>query len=336
MVTIKDVAREAGVSFTTVSHVLNGTRVVAPDTCARVRAAIQGLGYVPNAGARSLRKGITRTIGVVGPTNSDYFFGSVVAGISEACYERGFDVFLCYTEITEERELEYIDSLVQRNVQGIVLNPVSRDESLKSAVANAARPFIFFQRAIEGLAVDAYVSDDYQGARQAMEHLIGLGHRRIALLRGYSYASHEVRRREQAYRDILAERGITVREDLIQDGDYSMHTSYQVVRSLLSRPQPPSAVLCYSDTMALAAMLAARDLGLALPRDFSVVGYDDIELSSFSNPRLSTVRQSTFECGKAMGARIIQRGMDPHMTPEIFRLPVSLVVRESSGPAPQS
>jgi LacI family transcriptional regulator len=349
MATLKDVAREAGVSFTTVSHVVNNTRVVAPETKERVAKAIRDLGYAPNVAARCLRMGESKTIGVVGTASADLYFGEVIRGIQRRAWNDSLGVYIAYSDLTEEcpegfcecdmetlseRETETLADFASRNIQGLILNSLRDDDELRRTLESMTTPRILFQRLVTGPGWDNFVCDDYQGATEAMRHLIGLGHRHIALIEGFGYPSHSVRFRRKAWEDCLSGIGVEPDETLARDGRYSQSAAYGLTKELLSLPHRPTAILYYSDTMALAGIRAAADLGLSVPRDLSVIGYDSLSSDEWTVPRLTSVNQKSEEIGRDMMARLIERIANPDIEPVIRTYPQTLEVRESTGPVP--
>ncbi|HET6451727.1 MAG TPA: LacI family DNA-binding transcriptional regulator [Spirochaetia bacterium] len=377
MATLKDVARLAGVSITTVSHALNGTRHVQPDTAARVMAAVKDLGYSPNSVARGLRTGSSRTIGVVGPSAQDQFFGEVVVGVEQVCFERGYEVYLGFVEsplgVTccepvaelsqeqdflravmagrfdapspddekpmpgEDKEEELIAKLLAREVDGLIVNPGHRDEAVARLLNGIPARLALFHRQVAGVDADLFVSDDYAGTRRALEALLALGHRRIGMVYGYSWTGHAVRERFRAYRDAMQAAGVPVDVTLMLNGGYSLEIADDATRALLAAPRRPTAILYWSDMMAIAGMDAARAAGLSVPQDLSVVGFDDLPISRRVFPRLSSIEQQKAGIGAAMAARLIDRIEGKYEgAPEKLVLPTRYVQRESAGPAPAS
>ena len=369
MATLKDVARLAGVSITTVSHALNGTRRVLPETSARVMAAVKELGYSPNSVARGLRTGNSRTIGVIGPSARDPFFGEVVVGIEQVCFERGYEVYLGFVEYplgavcsepvaelsaeqdflrtvmtgtfdahtpggemeeTDRKEEELGEKLLAREVDGLIVNPGQPDESVARLLRGVPAAIALFHRSVPGIEADVFVGDDYAGTRQALDGLIALGHRRIGMVYGYSWPGHAVRERFRGYRDSLHAAGLDVDVSLLLNGGYSLDLAAAATRALLVSPDPPTAILYWSDLMAIAGMDAAREAGRSVPETLSVVGFDDLPISRRVFPRLSSVSQAKAEMGSVMAARLIDRIEGKFEGPaEKIVLPARFVARES-------
>ncbi len=349
MPTIKDVAALAGVSYTTVSHVLNGTRTVAPETAERVRDAVRQLGFSPNAVARGLRKGASKTLGVVSISSADPYFMEVVHGIQQKSWDHGYAVYLAYSELIhnspmdaacgeedefDRRERDLIANLSARDIQGLIINSLQTDEALVKSTRRVKIPCILYQRCVPDAGFDCFISDDYGGTAAAMEHLASLGHERIAVVGALSYPSHTVGERKRAWEDALADRKLAAPAAWFRDGQFDMQRAYDKTRDLLALEPRPTAILYYSDLMAMGGLKAARDAGLSVPGDLSVIGYDDLSTSAFTIPALTSVHQKTFEMGMAMEERLLERIENPGLEPRVVRYGQSLTVRASTGPAP--
>jgi len=324
----------AGVSSTTVSHVINQTRVVNAVTAARVWQAIERLNFSPSTLARSLRMKSTLTIGVVSDYAANPRFSEVVAGIEEVCFEQNFSVFLSFSERDGDKETQAIRNLLRRGVEGLIWHAVQPDEGIGEILARTRVPIILFQRHLPFWNRDALVTDDDWGSRLVMDHLLGLGHRRIALILGQTYPSHASRLREKGFRLALRSQGLPVDESLIRDGNYSFEGAYDATRSLFQLPEPPTAFFSISDRMALGCLSAIQDAGLLVPQDVSLVGYDNIELLNYVRPRLTTVDHDGRESGRRLARRLLQRIRNPDLLPEKLISEPHLLIRETSGPAP--
>lgn len=343
--TLKDVARLAGVSITTVSHALNGTRFVDPETARRVREAAESLNYAPNSVARGLRTGTSKTIGVVGPSALDPFFAGVLVGIEAACYAAGYELYIGYVEYPHgdlpdgspaglegekawlrrvlageyrapcppcpdaftEKEGRVVAKLVSRDIDGLIIHPGQPGDAARQTLAGIRPKLILFHRSIEGVDADVFVADDYSGFRAAIDDLLARGHRRIGVVYGYSWEGHAARERFRAYREALLAAGIEPDAGLHENGGYDIETAATATRRLLALSDPPTAIMYWSDYMAIAGMDAARELGLSVPTDLSVVGFDDLPIVSRTRPRLSSVDQRAGEMGAAMALRMIER-----------------------------
>lgn len=330
--TIKDVAELAGVSSTTVSHVINRTRAVNVQTAARVWDAVEVLRFSPSTLARSLRMKSTLTIGVVSDYAANPFWSEVVAGIEEACFEQNYSVFLSYSERNSAKETQAVQNLARRGVEGLIWHAVQPDAGVEDVLKHTKIPLILSQRWLAHWNRDAFVTNDTEGGRQVMAHLLGLGHRRIALIKGETFPSHAAGLREHGYRSALAAEPEGVDETLIRDGNYTFEGAYEATRELLCLPKPPTAFFCISDRMALGSLSALQDAGLRVPQDVSLVGYDNLELLAYVRPRLTTVDHGGREAGRRLATRLLERIKSPDMLAHRLVAEPGLVIRETTGP----
>jgi LacI family transcriptional regulator len=349
--TIKDVAVRAGVSFTTVSHVINNTRNVSPDVRARVEQAIAELGYRPNRVARSLRKQETLTVGVINSVNNDPYFAEVLSGIESACFASGYNVILCHTEpgacyeipdpdkpchaeTSLKKELDNIEMLQEKGVDGIITHSLMNEDKLGSLLGADMPPVLFLHQYLEGLGMDTLCTDDYSGGRLAAEYLLTLGHRHIGCLAGYAGATHTVRFREQGWRDALKDSGITPLEGWHVETGYDPQSGYKALSRLLGTREPPTALVCYCDTQAIGVIRAAKDLGIGIPGDLSLVSFDNLIISQYTVPRLTTVEHPKFGLGQEAVSRLVARIADPSLPAEKRLMPVTLINGETTAPPP--
>lgn len=273
----------------------------------------------------------TLTLGVVSDYSGNPFFSEVVAGIEEVCFKRNFGVFLSFSERDSAKETQVVQNLVRRGVEGLIWQPVQPDESLTSLLSHTPLPVILFQRSLPIWHRDALVTDDAEGGRAVMNHLLGLGHRRIALVTGAMFPSHAAAQREVAYRAALEGAGLEVREDFIVDGNYSFDGAYSATRNLVALTDAPTAFFCISDRMALGCLSALQDVGLRVPKDVSLVGYDNLELLNYVRPRLTTVDHGGRDLGRRLAHRLLDRIKNPDLPPEALRSIPRLLPRETSG-----
>ncbi len=332
MSTIRDVARLAGVSSTTVSHVVNSTRKVNEETAERVHRAIKTLNFVPSSLARGLRKKATRTIGVVSDFATNPFFGEVVGGIEEICCGEDFGFFMSFTKVRFDLELGIVEDLQRRGVEGLVLQACSSDPQLAETLARLEIPAIVFQRSSPDFRADSLCTDDASGTRQVMDHLTLLGHERIALVSGHFWPSHAARLRESVYRSYLIEAGIGVDEDLIGNGLYSFQGGYRAAAAMLRLMKRPTAFFCIADQVALGCLAAVQDAGLTVPEDVSVVGYDNLEFLEYLHPSLTSVDHRASEQGRLMARRLLARIQNPGLPFETIPVAPRLIVRSTTAP----
>jgi LacI family transcriptional regulator len=334
MATIKDVAQRAGVSTSTVSHVVNETRFVSLETRERVLAAMKELGYRPNRLASSLRKNQTHTLGVLLPNSANPYFAEILLGIESACFDHGYNIILGNANDDAERELAYLRVLLARQVDGVLLISSGAYEQSVDLLAAYEIPVVMVDRSANLSIVDEIFTDNYQGGLMATNYLLDLGHRRIACIMGPSFLTPSADR-VHGYRDALQARNIPHDDALCIIGDFQLGGGYRACQQLLNLDQPPTAIFACNDLMAVGAMCAIQEHGLHVPDHISVIGYDDIPLASYSVPRLTTIAQPAQKLGQLAVKKLIEQlqqnnGLPKQPSREI--LPVSLVERSSCKP----
>ncbi len=331
--TIADVARHAGVSTATVSRVINSQSVVAPATRERVQAAVRELGYQPNALAASLVRQRSHTLGVVLPDISNPFFPEVVRGLEDAAHASGYNVILCNSDLDTAKEIEYFEVLRQKRVDGLIYHSGTITAAHLEAFRRLKLPVVLAATHDPQGELPCVLVDNRQAAREAMEHLIGLGHRRTAVVTGSDPVSGESRL--QGYRDALAHHGLTLEDSLALQAQWTADEAYQVTRELLKRRSLPTAIAAASDLMALGVMGALRDGGIRVPEDVSVIGFDNIRLAGIIRPALTSMSQPMYDIGKEAALLLIrcltEDGADSFRGRRLV-LPHRLVVRESTAP----
>lgn len=327
---MKDVARLAGVSTATVSRILNSPDAGRPETRRRVAAAVKKLGYEPNVSARNLRINRTATIIVVLPDINNPFFSFIVRGIEDVAHEQGFSVLLCNTDNDLQRELQYTKIIGRRGADGAIFLTarVSSPHILKMA---ERVPVVLACEYIDG-AVSQVSIDNVGAAMDATRHLIQLGHRRIAYVNGPPDVILS-RDRLRGYTLALQQAGLPVLEELIAPGTFYLESGVEAARRLLGLPEPPTAVFCANDEMAIGFIRAAEAMGRRVPDDVAVVGFDDIRFASFYRPALTTVAQPMYEIGRRAAQLLLDQVGGKADGPQSIVLPHRLVVRESCGGA---
>lgn len=336
--TIKEVAREAGVSVTTVSRVLNGVPGVREETRSRVERVIQRLGYRPNSLARSLVTRKSRTIGLLVRDITNPFYPEMARAIEDAVNRLGYHLILCNTDASPRKEQAYLDLLREQRVAGIIFSaPGLADRTVKHLQATGDIPFVLAVRRVPGVETDTVTFADRDGARQAVEHLAALGHRRIGHIAGPS-DSWTARERREGYRQTLTRLGLPLREGWVVRGDLTRDTGRRAMARLLTLSERPTAVFCANDLMALGAWEAVLAAGLRVPEDVALVGFDGVDWAGFALIGLTTVAVPKYDLGD-IAAQLLIRRIEGDMTPPQDRvLSVSLVVRRSSagGSCPES
>jgi len=335
MVTIREVAESAGVSYATVSHVINNTRLVSPETRERVLTAMDALNYRPNALARSLRQGKTNTLGLVLPDSANPFFAEISRSIEDEAFKKGYSVFLCNTERDTQRELFYVDVLANRQVDGIIFVAAGDQPDSLDFLLHRNMPVVMIDRNLSNVEVDAVLTDNQLGGFLATRHLLELGHKRIACIAGPSSITPSAER-IIGYRRALEEAGISYDEKLVLPGDYHAQSGLEITNSILSMNPRPTAIFALNDLMALGALRAAAEAGCSVPEDVAVVGYDDLEIAHFSNPPLTTIAQPKKEIGVQAVHLLVDRMAQKDRPPSRLILPPELIVRRSTQPVMQT
>lgn len=306
MANIKDVAEKAGVSITTVSHVINKTRYVSDDLCTRVFNAMEALNYRPNTLARSLRSGRSRTIGLVIPDISNLFFAEISRKIEDKGFEYGYSVILCNTDDNQDKEKSYIDVLLEKQVDGIIFISVgAANESIYKPI-DVDIPIVVADRDIPNSQSDVVLIDNQKGGYDATKYLISLNHHRIACITGPSLWTPSANR-VKGFKQALAEAGIPCDESLIQTGNFRYESGESCMDNLLDNPNPPTAVFVCNDMMALGAIRSIRENGKKVPEQISLVGFDNIPLSKTAYPSLTTMAQPIGEMAKIAVDLLIER-----------------------------
>ncbi|HLE92929.1 MAG TPA: LacI family DNA-binding transcriptional regulator [Anaerolineales bacterium] len=329
MATIREVAESAGVSYATVSHVINNTRLVSPETRERVVAAMGALHYRPNALARSLRQGKTNTIGLVLPDSANPFFAEISRSIEDAAFKKGYSVFLCNTELDTQRELFYVDVLSKKQVDGIIFVAAGDQADSVDFLLRRSMPLVMVDRNVPTVEADAVLTDNQLGGFLATRHLLELGHTRIACIAGPSSITPSAER-IIGYRKALEQAGISYDENLIVRGDYHAQSGMEITHSLLAMTPRPTAIFALNDLMAIGALRAATEAGFSIPNDLAVVGYDDLEIARFTNPPLTTIAQPKKEIGRQAVSLLVDRMSQKSRPPSRLVLPPELIVRRST------
>ena len=333
MATIKDVARLAGVSTTTVSHVINETRYVSDELRASVLAAMEELNYRPNVLARGLRRGETKTIGLVVPDNSNLFFAEVARIVENIGFENGYSVILCNSDGNLEKEAAYVNVLIAKQVDGVIFIAAGSKYEHLHELTMAGIPVVVADRDIPQTLADVVLVDNERGGYDATRYLLSLGHRRIACIAGPSDLTPSADR-VHGYRRALGEFGIPIEEKWIVPGDFRYQGGEAAIAELLRLGEPPSAVFVCNDVMAIGALRAVRSAGLQIPGDVSIVGFDDIPLASAVSPALTTVAQPIVELATLAAQLLMSRTQSDQQDGPKQRivLDTELIVRGSCAP----
>ncbi len=325
--TIRDVARQAGVSHQTVSRVINGSEEVLPETRAVVEAAIEQLGYRPSAIARSMARGSTHTLAIISPNLTDYTFASVIEGAEVEARQHNY--FVLSSSASDPLAFhDLVDELVgHRRVDGlIVINPYADDRYMHIP---KEFPVVFVGARSHDERVCSISLDDEKVAYEATQHLISLGHKRIGLITGPMEEDCS-QDRLVGFKLALAEAGISYDQSLVFEGDWSASSGSDALLDFVNKKNLPTAIFAQNDRMAMGIMRAARDLKLDVPTQLSVIGVDDMPLSSYFDPPLTTMRQDMPLIGQEAIRKLMEIIQNKTIEPSVMKFPAQLVVRQST------
>jgi LacI family transcriptional regulator len=328
--TLHEVGRRAGVSAMTVSRVVNGRGGVDIETRRRVEEAIQALDYLPNRIARGLISQKTQTIGLIVPDVVNPFFAPVVRGAESAARKAGYRVLLCNSEGDLRLEREYIEDLVAHRVEGLMLAPASdRSRSSILSLLRGGFPLVLIDRALPDADCDLIVSDNANGARRLIEHLIGIGHKEIAHVTDAEDTSTG-RERLRGYRDALGAASIPFQSELVVRTTVDRIGGYRAAQEILTRDPLPTAIFAVNNMTAVGTMEALRERGLSVPRDMGLVCFDDVEHLAVLSPFLTVIDQPAETFG-SLGAQLLLERMTGKASsrPRRIILQTDLIVRES-------
>lgn len=331
--TIYDVARLAGVSTATVSRALNGTARIAPATQRAIDDAVEQLGYRPNSIARSLVTKSTQTIALLLPDISNPFYATLVSGIQECALANDHTMLLCTTEGDAEREEEYLQLLRAKQVDGALVDGLVLPPDRIARFVRDGFPIVCLDRDIDSSAIPLVQVDNHLGGRLATEHLLDLGHTRIAHVTG-AQSLHISEDRLAGYRDALSADGIHPHPALVEPGTFTEEGGYLAARALLRRDPHVTAIFAANDLSAVGILNAIAEAGRRVPEQISVVGFDDLRLAQYTAPPLTTVRQPAAEIARLATELLIglTRGEEVGQMRQV--LAPSLVVRGSTAPPP--
>lgn len=330
MATMEDVARAANVSMTTVSHVLNGTRKVNPETAAAVREAMARVGYVPNTVARVLAGAASKTIGVAISALTNHYFSETVRAIETECARNGLMMFFADTHDDPEQELRVVQSLHQRQVDGIVLAPTPDAQMRTVHYLTANRiPTVLVDRSVP-CEFDQVGVENKRSSMQLVTHLIEHGHRRIGLVSGVPGLS-TTDERIAGYRAALKKAEIPFDQELVRCGESLLEPARVATRQLLGLRHPPTAIMAANNLMTIGAMHALRDARVEVPAKVALVGFDDFDWADYFNPRLTVVAQPLEELGAKSVELLMKRIRDPDEKQHVVKLSPSLRIRNSCG-----
>lgn len=331
-VTIKDVANFANVAPSTVSKVLNNAGHLSDETRLKVQDAIRKLNYRPNSIARSLRKNHTRTIGMINNshTNKNTFVLQLMVGVEEAASQEGFSVFLCNSSASQSKENEYLEVLLDKQVDGIIfLDNVVKERHLPAAHLSNV-PLVFLNQYPQEALYPSVIPNDVQGAKLATDHLIALGHKRIGFINGRlkHKASHL---RLEGYQAALKAAGLTFDSQLVQGKDiWDEEGGYLSVNDLMALTNPPTAIFCANDPLAIGALDGLRQLGLSVPDDIALIGFDNSLAAAQKRPALSSIEMPFLDMGK-LAVKLLLESLEGKVSNTVHKLNCHLIQRSSCG-----
>ncbi|NGZ73796.1 LacI family DNA-binding transcriptional regulator [Saccharibacillus alkalitolerans] len=349
-VTVYDIAREANVSVATVSRVLNNTAPVKKETRDRIVALMNKHQFQPNALARSLTRKETGMIGFILPDITNPFFPEVLSGFDSEARRLGYTYFLCDTISTNEenqrlydrqyeRESQYLGLLMEKQVDGIVMiggrvDLAKPDPELAREVEELAKrvPIVLLNGSLPKTKLNRVSADQKLGAQLAVQHLIGLGHRDIALIGGYAKMSN-TQQRLSGFRSAMKDAGLAVRREWTLTEGFSVEKGQEFAARLLNMKRRPTAMFCLNDLLAIGALKAAHRAGIAVPEELSIVGYDDIPQATYSIPELTTVSLKSQEIGR-QAAKTLDKMIAGKKVPALQSIVPELIVRETTAPPP--
>ncbi|UOF90347.1 LacI family transcriptional regulator [Fodinisporobacter ferrooxydans] len=327
--TIYDVAKEAGVSISTVSRVINNTGRIGEKTRKKVLEVVEQLNYHPSVVASALTGKRTCTIGLIIPDVANPFFAELSRSIEDHGRELGFNLLMCNTDNNPDTEEMYLSLLKQKSVDGIIIGTTTKNYNLLRELQKEHFPIALIAQDIPELMLDVVTVDDFLGGYMATSHLVSLGHEKIGCILG-TLARTSEKYRYQAYRQVLEENGLDFDEDFVMHTDYSMEDSKRAALELLRSPKRPTAVFANYDSLAIGVYQAAKELGLKIPEDISVIGFDNTILASIVDPPLTTIAQPIHEMGQQVMDLLVQEIEGRKNTKRRLVLPPELIIRNST------
>lgn len=337
MATLKDVAREANVSISTVSRVLNTPEKVLPQTQQEVQDAVEALGYQPSRVARRLRlkDGRANLIGLVIPDIQNPFFADVTRGVEDVARDNDYALILSNSDEDPAKQCVAVDTLKTESVDGVIVPPVSTQDPEVGRLLQEDIAVVCVDRRLDSSPVDMVLANNHQGAYDAVTHLINLGHTRIGFVGGIAHISTSIERR-QGYEHALRDHHLPVDADLIQEGDSRQEEGRHLTETLLDLDSPPTALFTGNNLTTLGVLSAIQTRGLRVPENIALVGYDDIPWAMALNPPPTVMDQPGYEMGQQAACLLLKRLANPDRKPTTVTLQPKLVIRQSCGASPAS
>lgn len=329
MPTIRDVARIANVSITTVSATLNGTAPVSEELRARVWAAVEAAGYHPDPVARNLRRGVSDTVGLIVPDIATPWAAHLAKAMQSALSGRGYNMLFASNEDDPEREFREIELFSAHRVAGLIVAPTSHGPDYAVRLAAAIRtPAVLVDRVIPGSRFDAVADDNHLGAQLVTRHLLTLGHRDVAFLVGRPGISPSDERFD-GFCQTMAAAGVSVRDDLVRRSCYKFDHAFTAVQQLMNIGAPPTAIACINIAQLLGTMAGLKNIGLSVPHDVSVISFDGFHPAEGWAPSITSLHQDIATISARASERLLARIAGDDAAPEVIRIPPRLQIRES-------
>ncbi|HHF3017399.1 TPA: substrate-binding domain-containing protein [Vibrio diabolicus] len=330
MTTMKDIAKLAGVSTSTVSHVINKTRFVSEEISERVNNAAKELNYyAPSALARSLKVNRTKTIGMLVTTSTNPFFGEVVKGVERSCYHKGYSLILCNTEGDNERMRQSINTLLQKRVDGLILMCSSLEgERIDVFERYPDIPVVVMDWGPMLFTSDKIQDNSLRGGYLAAKYLIDCGHTEIGCITG-PLIKHQAQMRYEGYKRAMNEAGLEFNANWIIESDFECEGGYQAFMKMAQRGTLPSSIFVSNDMMAMGVINAANELNIKVPEQISIIGYDDIHIAKFMSPSLTTIHQPKYRLGQAAVETLVRKLDDKSTEAQVVQLEPTLIERKS-------
>lgn len=329
MPTMKDVAKLASVSTSTVSHVINKTHFVSEEMTKRVQAAIDELNYAPSALARSLKLNQTKTLGMLITTSTNPFFAEVVKGVERRCYQKDYNLILCNTEGSMERVHDNLEMLMQKRVDGLLVMSTEVDGNhINLFGRHNPVPTIVMDWGMTEPSLDQIQDHSFLGGSIATQYLIDCGHKDIGCITG-PLKKNTANLRYKGFENTMHQAGLRINEEWIIEDEFEAEGGFDAFEKLILRDTLPSALFVGNDMMAMGVINAAYKHGLKIPQDISIIGYDDIRLAKFFTPSLTTIHQPKFRLGARAVDTLLERIEEKRSEPKIIQLEPNLVERDS-------
>ena len=328
MATMKDVAKRAEVSTSTVSHVINNTRYVSPELKQRVKQAMEELEYSPHAVARSLRADKTQTVGVIVSDITNPFFAKVVRGIESVADNKDYKVIVTNTDEKPEKEVQHLECLVQEErIDGLIIAPTGKNRKEFEKISDDI-PITFVDRAIPNIKANAVLSDNVKGAYEATNYLIKKGHKRIGIVLGLKdvLSSEE---RFEGYRKALTESHIRITEELTARGDFKLESARRATKELLTLEEPPTSIFTVNNKTTYGALKAIKHSQFNWPEEIELAGFDDLNFLELLNLPITTVQQNPTKMGVKAAELLLRKIKDKNLTSKTIRVGVNLSIREN-------